>query len=968
MMGLWGVMFLNPSGAWVEYRILGRIEVLQDGSPLPILAPRHRKLLATLLVHADHVVPSDKLIEDLWGHEPPSSAPAILHVRISELRNQLRGGRAEDTVGILTRGSGYQLVLGPDDLDARSFERLSAAGHSALRRGDNVGASTRLAEALAIWRGPALADVADEQFAQAEIARLDTLHVQTLEDDLDVELALGRHEEVVARLGALVAEHPLHERFWCQLMMAQYRAGRQADALQSFSHARELLVEELGVDPGPELQRMHAAVLSQDLYLSPPAPFTPAHEPPNNLPWRLTSFVGREAERSRVQQLLRRKRLVTVVGTGGVGKSRLALEVAREALHHYGGGVWLVELAAVTAPDRVVAAVAAAAGVREHPEHTLTELLVDRFSSRPTILVLDNCEHLLDAAAAMGQELLESCPQLTILATSRERLGITGEALEPLTGLGVPGLGTGESSGSPAGEAERLFADRAQTTEPDLDLSGGNGVAVAQICRRLDGLPLAIELAAARVNALSVQEIAARLDDRFRLLDSGQRTAVTRHQTLRAVVAWSYSLLTAAEARFFDAASAFVGGFTLDAAEFVCADLGGDSHDAAGLLWRLVDKSLVSSENALGSRRYRMLETLRAYGQERLAARDELERVKERHSVFYLTFAEPAAAGLRGSEQQTWLDRLELEHGNIRAALSWSVDHGRAETALRLAGAVYSLWDLHGHYSEGCAWLTQVLAMEGDVAPAVRARALMGLATLATIQGDFELGASACQEAAELCAGAEDLAGLAHAQQYLGLGCIFAEDLDTADALLQESLTNARLAEDAWLEAWVFVFLGALALAREDHAGAVSTAGICELVARRAGDPECVAWAQLIGATGQQLDNPDVSVAELREAIVAFQRLGAIWGLSLAVFMAALRASAHDQSRRALRLFSASERMRASIGATLMNFMATRLASAIAAARAELSKEMVDEAWHEGAGLSLGATAAEALAELDAHR
>ena len=968
IMRVWSLAFLDRSGDQVEYRILGRTEVLQGGTPLGIIAPRHRKLLAALLVHADDVVPADRLIENLWGHDVPRSAPAILHVRISELRGALRGGGASDTAGIVTRGSGYSLVLGPDDLDARSFERLSTAGHSALRQGDNLGASTRLAEALAMWRGRPLDDVADEDFAQVEIARLDALHLQALEDNIDVELSLGRHAEVVAQLLGLVAEHPLQERFWCQLMLAQYRAGRQADALASFAQARDHLVDQLGLEPGPELQEMHSAVLRQDRSLSSPAPHIPAHEPPNNLPRRLTSFVGREAPRSRVARLLHTQRLVTVVGPGGVGKSRLALEVARDVLLQYPAGVWLVELAAVSDPDQVVAAVAAAAGVREHPEQTWAELLADRFSTRPTLIVLDNCEHLLDVTARLAQDMLESCPQLAVLVSSRERLGITGEAMEPLSGLGVPAVAGIEPTGAPS-ESERLFADRAGATAPDLDLAEGAADAVASICRRLDGMPLAIELAAARVNALSVAEIAARLDDRFGLLDSGPRTADRRHRTLRAVVEWSYSMLSAPEARFFDMASVFVGGFTLEAAETLGANLQDGGGDVAGLLWRLVDKSLVACDDVSGTRRYRMLETLRAYGQERLAARGELDLARQRHAGYFLEFAEPAAAGLRGGEQPLWLDRLEVEHGNLRAALAWSVEQNRAEMAVRLAGAVYSLWDLHGHYTEGCAWLRRVLALQGDVPPAVRARALMGLATLATISADFELGAAACQEAAELSAEAEDPVELAHAQQYLGLGCVFADDLDTADALLQDSLANSRRAEDAWLEAWAVVFLSALAMAREDHALAVRTAEEGEVVARRAGDPECVAWIQMIHATGALLEDPSApAVAEFREVVVSFQRLGAIWGLSIAVFMAAWLAARSGEPTRALRLFSASERLRVSVGATLMLFMVTRLDTAVAAARDALGGGPADEAWRDGAGLSVAEAAVEAMAEFDLHR
>ena len=453
-------------------------------------------------------------------------------------------------------------------------------------------ASTKLREALALWRGPPLPDVADEPFAQAEIARLDALYLQALEDRLDADLAKGLHGDAIVELEACVAKHPLRERFWCQLMLAQYRAGRQGEALQTYQTVRALLIERLGVEPGKELRELHSAILGQDRALEPLTPVP--GEPPNNLPRQLATFIGRAWELTEIQELLQRGRLVTLVGVGGAGKSRLALEAATNSLLQFPDGTWLVELAALAQPGLVARTLASVLGVHEHPEWPLVDLVAEHLRTAKTLLVLDNCEHLLDEVAALAQRLLQSCSRLSILATSRERLGITGELLRPVSGLAVPEPDADDASEIGDADASRLLVERAAAVRPGFRLDHRTAAAVAQICRQLDGLPLAIELAAARVNALEVEQIASRLDDRFRLLDHGDRTALARHRTLRAVVDWSYGLLSSAERRLFDRAAVFIGGFTLVAAEAICAEPDGDA--IANVISRLVDKSLILSE------------------------------------------------------------------------------------------------------------------------------------------------------------------------------------------------------------------------------------------------------------------------------------------------------------------------------------------------------------------------------------
>jgi predicted ATPase len=866
-------------------------------------------------------------------------------------------------VGLVTQPGGYRLDPDDEALDSRRFERTADAGGRALARGDYSTASTRLRAALALWRGSPFAELADDLFAQSEIARLEALRLQALEGRLEAELALGRHDHLVAELEALVVEYPLRERFWSQLMLAQYRAGRQADALLTYQTVRELLVERLGIEPGAELRRLQAAVLAQDGGLELAA--ADRAEPPGNLPSPIATFIGRDRDLAAIRELARRSRLITLVGVGGAGKSRLALEAARASRAEFTDGTWLVELAPLTQPGLVAQTVASALGVRENPGRPLADLLADRLKSAKALLVLDNCEHLLDEVAGLAQQLLQSGPRLSILATSRERLGITGELLCPVSGLAVPAPGADQPGEVAAAEAAELLVERATAIQPSFRLDLSTAAAVAQICRELDGLPLAIELAAARVSALDVSQIAIRLQDRFRLLTVGERTALPRHRTLRAVTDWSYDLLSLPERRLFDRAAVFVGGFTLEAVEAVCAEPG--DEPVPGLLARLVDKSLLVGEQRALDGRLHMLETLRMYGLEQLGDHADAARIRDRHAAYFLSLAEAAREEVRGPELTTWVSRMEAEHGNFRAALQWSLDQGATEQAARLAGSMYPLWDLHGYYSEGRGWLARVLGTAGELPAGVRARALLGSATLAVIQADLEHAAAACQEAAQLCEQAGDTAGLAHALQYLGLGALFADDPATAAELLQQSLANAKLARDGWLEAWATVFLAAAALARGAYPDAAELAADSVAVQARAHDPEFVAWAfttQAMAclAAGDHL----AALAPLRAALEGFRGLGALWGLSLALFVRSQVAEKGGNQLDWVMFLGAAEHLRTSVGAGQFPFVAAWVDAAIAQGRAALGDAAFDRAWLAGQELSPEAATAEALRELNA--
>jgi predicted ATPase/class 3 adenylate cyclase len=683
---------------------------------------------------------------------------------------------------------------------------------------------------------------------------------------------------------------------------------------------------------------------------------------PNNLPRLLTSFVGRDRELADVNRLMSRSFLLTLTGPGGSGKTRLAIQVAADALEQFKDGVWLVELGALADPDLITQAAASVVGVREVAGRPLEESLLDHLRPKHLLLILDNCEHLVAACARFAGDILRACPQVRILTTSREALGITGELAYPVPSLFVPDLRTASAEEVAASDAVRLFEERATFSRPEFRLGPGNVAAVAQVCHRLDGIPLAIELAAARVKVLSVEELAARLDDRFRLLTGGSRTALPRHQTLQAAIDWSHALLTAAEQALFRRLCVFAGGFSLDAAEAVCA---GDEVAADGvldLLVRLVEKSLINAEMQAGGTRYRMLETMRQYARDRLLESGEGAAVRARHLQWYLDLAERARPELERPDQVAWLDRLEREHDNMRAALEWGLETGPAEAALRLASALQPFWFVRGYLTEGAGWVERAIAQRADTPAAVQAAALGSLGILLEFwRGDYERARGLFQESLELFRSVDDKEGMSKALFRLALSGF---DDAEAEGLFEQSLSLSREVGTDVHTARVMVNLAGIAHRKghQQRAGALFDESLS--LARRTGDK----WVLMLVlenladvALGQ--GEYDQAAALGKESLTLAAEMDHKWWIYVNLTDLAEVALGRAQPERAARLLGAAERLRKTIGLQVWPQAQADFDRRLARSRAALGEAAFQAAWAAGESMSPAETMAYALRE-----
>ncbi|MFF2536462.1 BTAD domain-containing putative transcriptional regulator [Streptomyces cyaneofuscatus] len=720
----------------MRYCILGTTRALRDdGTAVALGGARLRALLTVLALHPGRTVPVGVLVGEVWDGDPPADAAGALQALVGRLRRAL-GRSAVESVE-----SGYRLAAGPDAVDLHRFERLAGEGSRALEQGDAVKAVTVLDEALALWGGPPLDDLPDRA---APASRLESRRLGARRARLEALRVLGRADEALWELAALCAAHPLDEPLQALRIRALRDAGRTAEALAAYEEVRTVLADRLGTDPGPELRGLYGELLHQEpaapgppTPVEPPAPQQPRPPAPGNLRARLTSFVGRDGDIAALREDLTHARLVTLLGPGGAGKTRLSQETAEAVADAWPDGVWLAELAPVDDPDTVPEAVLTALGARETvlrgagaeelraADRTGDDPLVrltEHCAPRRMLLLLDNCEHVVGAAAALTDHLLTHCPQLTVLATSREPLGVPGEFVRPVEPLPDP-------------MALRLLAERGAAARPGFrtDADEATAAACAEICRRLDGLPLAIELAAARLRMLSPRQIADRLDDRFRLLTSGSRTVLPRQQTLRAVVDWSWELLDEGERAVLRRLAVFAGGCGIAAAEEVCALPAGpggpavDRLDVAALLGSLVDKSLVVAEPGEdGEMRYRLLETVGEYAVERLAEAGERDAVERRHLVHFRELARTTGPTMRGAGQRAAIAAIQREYENLRTAHRHAVAARDEHEALCLVLSLSWYWMLRDLRSDARHWTDAAASLGPDpfAAPGVRAPSL----------------------------------------------------------------------------------------------------------------------------------------------------------------------------------------------------------------------------------------------------
>jgi predicted ATPase/DNA-binding SARP family transcriptional activator/DNA-binding CsgD family transcriptional regulator len=811
-------------------------------------------LLKVLALSPGHRLHREQAMELLWPALDPKAALNNLHYALHVAR------RTIDTAALASSAAlrylhlrGEQLTLCPYSplwVDVEAFEQAALTAHHSLE-------PPAYRAAIDLYSGELLPQDRYEAWAEERRAQLRGLYLSLLLDLGALYEERKEFEPAIEALSRLVTEDRMHEGAHVELMRLYALLGRRREALSQYERLKDVLFTEFGAEPEAATARLHAEIWAGTFPPadSPPAGFPPGEETPSlagtarhNLPLARTSFIGRERETLEVKRLLAMTRLLTLTGAGGCGKTRLALKVASDLEGAYSEGVWLVDLAPLSEAELVSQAVAQALGVNEQPGRPLIETLEDALRSRKTLLVVDNCEHLVEAVVRLVDALLDSCPRLRVLATSRVPLNAAGEVTWVVPSLTVPY--SRQQAYTPqeleAYESVRLFVERARQRDPSFELTSPNGQAVAQVCQRLDGIPLAIELAAGRMGVLSAEQLASRLEDFLKLLTGG-RTADPRHRTLRATLEWSHELLSEAERAPFRRLSVFTGGWTLEAAEEVCSGEGIEQDDVLEVLSELVDKSLVVAEASRGEAgvvRFRMLEPVRQYGQERLQKESgTAERVRERHAQYYLALAQKAEPELERADQVRWMDRLEAEHDNLRAALSWALEGGEAELGLRLAGALRLFWVGRSHYREGRRWYEEGLKRGDSVPKQVRANALVGAGLFTKALGDLELARERLEDGLALYRQVGDRRGAATCLRSLGDTFLELGDWERAEALLEEGLALARESGSIRYTCNALSTLSYMAACRSDLERAKALGEESLAIAREAGDTTAASFA-----------------------------------------------------------------------------------------------------------------------------
>jgi predicted ATPase/DNA-binding SARP family transcriptional activator/DNA-binding CsgD family transcriptional regulator len=968
------------------------------------------KLLALAPGHRMH---REQAMELLWPDSGRRAASNSLRTTLHATRKVLdsaKGARylaSEDESLVLCQGGELWV-----DVDA--FERTAAIARRAKE-------PATYRAALNLYGGDLLPEDRYEEWTEGKRGELRQLYLALILELAGLYQEREEHALAIEALRRAIFEEPTLEEAHAALMRLHAISGRPERSLAQYERLRDVLHRCVGTPPAEATRHLRNEIAAGTLLPTPTVGHVQGMEPPrvgkHNLPAPITSFVGREREMLEVKRLILMTRLLTLAGAGGSGKTRLVLEIARDLIGAYPDGVWMVELAPLSEPGLVAQEVAGVLEIAEHPGEPLAHTLVDSLGKKEMLIVLDNCEHLIDATVGLAERLLRSCPGLRVLATSREPLGIAGEVVWQLDPLSLPDTYRWASvDGLMRYEAVRLFVDRARLRLPDFELTRENAGAVARVCRKLDGIPLAIELATARMGALAVEQVAQRLETSLDVLKGASRTAAARQRTLRATLDWSHDLLSEAERALFRRLSVFAGGWTLEAAEAICSGDGTEQEEVLDLLGALVDKSLVvAGATADGTLRYRMLEPVRQYSRELLEQGEQAGEVRGRHGAFFLSLAEEAEPELAGSTQDVWVERLEAEHDNMREALSRFLERGEDEPALRLGAALWRFWFLRGYLSEGIKWLEQVLAEGEPSASQARVKALEGMGWTFQYRGDQERAKATYEEMLELSRELGDKGNTATALNSLGTVAAQQGDNERARTLLRENLEVIEELEAEGDPAaplkkhYVFNLLGYLAINDEgDHARGAALWEESLVLAREVGDghligtaltslghvallqrdferakarsEEALAFAHELGSAGVEIAPSNLinlglaslglgeyerAMGPFEEALVTSRELGRTPQLIEVLEGMASLAGAMGKATRAARLWGAAEAARGVTGIDAFTPDEWALHEPhLASARSELGEAAWEDALAEGRAMALEEAAEYALTEV----
>lgn len=876
----------------LQIQLLGDFSLCYGDMPLrSVNSPRLQSLLTFLLLHRNAPQSRQQIAFQFWADTTEAQARANLRFFLHRLRRELPDAdhflETNDST-ILWRADA------PFTLDVASFE-------DALAKAEHLTGDARrllLEQAADLYRGDLLPDCYDEWIVP-ERERLKQLYLDALAQMVRESENQHAYRDAIAYAQRLLRHDPLQEETYQQLMRLHAQNGDRVSALRAFHMCAAVLERELSVEPGPATRALYEELLHTTTRApaAPPvyAPLEIPGVPPNNLRLALTSFVGRAQEINTVKHLLMTTRLLTLTGMGGTGKTRLALQVGAQLLSsseehsaglQYADGVWWVELAPLTEPDQVVQAVAAALEVREQQLESPTNTLLAHLRSKHALLILDNCEHLIGECAALAHEILRACPYVSMLATSREPLKIEGEKTWAVPPLSLPehtARPTADSfSQITQAEAVRLFNERAISAFPAFELSAHNVAAVIQICRELDGLPLALELAAARVKTLSVKQIAARLDDRFSLLKAGQRRGNARHQSLRTVMDWSFELLTPPERLLFQRLAVFVGGFALEAVEMVCAGDGIETYEILELVSLLVDKSLVTVKQSQGEARFYFLDTIREYAQEKLLESHQAQTVRDKHTNYYLAFAEHAVVEFEGPALRLWLERMEVEHDNLRTALQRAMELQDTDCALRLVSALGRFWNRRGYLTEGRQLLEATLANTAAVVSPARASALLRLGELLALQEDNANARLRLEQSLQLWQAMGDKRGMSEVIVDLAHKDFFEGDWSASRRRVDLGLALAREVGDRRGIAFALYRLGHLLMHEGDMSSARARLEESLQLFREIGWKSNVALVlNGLGELARMQGDFDRAARFYRESLSLYQELGDKWRIAV---------------------------------------------------------------------------------------